>query len=202
MGSREKVLAAAAEMITEDATASLSVRAVAARAGVSTGSLRFHFATQRDLWDAVLERIYERVIPDDPIRDESLPARERLVNCLRQVLAQTGVDADARAMWASTFERFIAPEPTEKIRTAYAVFERGGRMRIEYWLSTLADEGTLPKGDHTREVDFLITVLNGLSLQRALPAGDSPLRAETRTLYFAVDSVLAQTPPATTSEER
>lgn len=194
MGSREKVLEAAAEMLGEDPTASLSVRAVAARAGVSTGSLRFHFATQRALWDAVLERFYEQVIPEDPIRDRSAPPRERLVNCLRQVLAQTGVDANARAMWTATFERFIEPEPTERIRTAYAVFERGGRMRIEYWLSTLADEGALAKGDHTREVDFLIAVLNGLSLQRALPAGESPLSAETRTLYFAVDSVLTQAP--------
>jgi len=45
--SRDRILIAAAGMIGEDPAARLSVRAVAARAGVSTGSLRFHFPTQR-----------------------------------------------------------------------------------------------------------------------------------------------------------
>ena len=87
MHTREKILKAAAEMIAEDVTTTLSVRAVAARAGVSTGSLRFHFPTQRALQDEVLTRIYEHFIPGDPIRDPSRPARDRLVECLRQVLA-------------------------------------------------------------------------------------------------------------------
>lgn len=45
MHTRERILQAAAEMLAEDVTTTLSVRAVAARAGVSTGSLRFHFPT-------------------------------------------------------------------------------------------------------------------------------------------------------------
>ncbi|MGW0252063.1 hypothetical protein ACWDYH_36105 [Nocardia goodfellowii] len=40
MGSREKILRAAAEMIAEDMTATLSAQTVATRAGVSTCSLR------------------------------------------------------------------------------------------------------------------------------------------------------------------
>src|SRR5690349_12279996 len=113
VGSREKILRAAAEMIAEDIAATLSVRAVAARAGVSTGSLRFHFPTQRALQDAVLARIYEYVSPDDPIRDRSLPPRDRLVNCLRQILASAGVGEEARRAWGVAYETFIAPDPTE-----------------------------------------------------------------------------------------
>jgi hypothetical protein len=40
-------------------------------------------------------------------------------------------------------------------------------------------------------VKFLLTVLNGLSIERALPADDSILKSETETLYMAVDCVLS-----------
>jgi AcrR family transcriptional regulator len=193
--SREKVLKAAADMIAEDMTARLSVRAVAARAGVSTGSLRFHFPTQRDLQDAVFGRIYEHLLPDDPIRDRSVPARDRLVNCLRQVLAPAGVGADARRAWTIAYKTFIASEPTEQVRAAYHSYEQEGTRRIEYWLTVLAEEGALPRQDHARSARFLSTVLNGLSVERALPAGESILRTETETLYTAVDAVLNQSAP-------
>lgn len=193
-GSREKILKAGAEMIAEDIAAKLSVRAVAARAGVSTGSLRFHFPTQRELQDAVLGRIYGLIITDDPIRDDSLPARDRLVNCLRQVLAPAGIGAEARKAWAIAYETFIAPEPTEQVRAAYLAYDAEAVRRVTYWLSVLAEEGALAQQDHTREVRFLLTVLNGLSVERALPARDSLLRAETETLYTAVDSILEREP--------
>lgn len=189
-GSRERILAAAAAMFAEDATTRLSVRAVAARAGVSTGSLRFHFPTQRELQDALLARIYHHLAPDDPIHDRSLPARDRLVNCLRQVLALAGVGAEARAAWKAAYETYIAPDPTDQVRSAYLAIERAGWRRVEYWLTVLADEGALPKDDHARQVKFLLTVLNGLSIERALPAEDSILKSETETLYIAVDAVL------------
>ncbi|RKN49181.1 TetR/AcrR family transcriptional regulator [Micromonospora endolithica] len=189
-GSRERILAAAVAMFGEDVTARLSVRAVAARAGVSTGSLRFHFPTQRALQDAVLARIYDHVFPDDPIHDRSLPARDRLVNCLRQVLAPAGVGEQAREAWSRAHEAYITSDPTEEVRAAYLAMEREGWRRIEYWLTVLADEGALPKEDHARRVRFLLTVLNGLSIERALPAEASILKAETETLYTAVDCVL------------
>lgn len=192
MGSREKVLKAAAEMIGEDVASKLSVRAVAARAGVSTGSLRFHFPSQRELQEAVLARVYEHFIPDDPIRDTSIPARERLVNCLRQVLAPAGIGAEARKGWTIVHEAFIAPEPTEEIRTAYIAHEQQAVRRVEYWLSVLADEGALPKRDHASEVRFLLAVLNGLSVERALPGSESVLRTEPETLYIAVDCILGR----------
>ncbi|WP_422754142.1 TetR/AcrR family transcriptional regulator [Micromonospora sp. WMMD708] len=191
-GSRERILAAAAAMFAEDVTTTLSVRAVAARAGVSTGSLRFHFPTQLALREAVLARIYSRIAPDDPILDRSVPARDRLVSCLRQVLAPAGVGEQAREAWTRAYQAYIAPDPTERVRTAYFAVEREGRRRVEYWLSVLADEGALPREDHTRRVRFLLTVLDGLSIERALPAEDSILRAETETLYMAVDCVLSR----------
>ncbi|WP_405550268.1 TetR/AcrR family transcriptional regulator [Streptomyces globisporus] len=194
METREKILKAAAEMIAEDVAAKLSVRAVAARAGVSTGSLRFHFPTQRALQDSLLARIYEHLLPRDPIRDLSLAPRERLLNCLRQVLALLGTNEDARTAWGATYRTFIEPEPTETVRAAYLGLKREAERRVEHWLNVLAEEGALSPGDHARNVRFLLTMLNGLSLERALPTGESVLVAETETLNAAVDHVLSTSP--------
>lgn len=190
LSSRDKILLAAMKMFGEDPGTRLSVRAVASRAGVSTGSLRYHFPTQRDLQDEVLTRIYDLVVSDDRIHDSSVPARDRLVDCLRQVLAGVGVGAQAREASRKVVEEFIAPEPTEELRAAYLAIEREVRRRVEYWLTVLANEGALPEGDNTRRARFLITVINGLGLERALPAEDSILQSETDTLYTAVDCVL------------
>ncbi len=190
VSSREKVLAAAAAMMAENTAANLSVRAVAARAGVSVGSLRFHFPTQDALQDALLARIYDYFFPGDPIRDASLSARDRLVACLRQMLAPTGVGADARKAWAAVYTTFIEPEQTPDLRSAYAGIERESVRRVTYWLSVLADEGALQRTEYAPQARFLLTVLNGLAYERALPSSGSLLQSETTTLHLAVDAVL------------
>lgn len=189
-GPRERIIAAAVAMLGEDATTSLSVRAVAARAGVSTGSLRHFFPTQRALRDTVLANLYTWVVPDDRIHDSSARPRDRLVDCLRNVLAPAAPGAQAREAAGTLFHSFIAPEPTDEIRTAYLAMDREGQRRVESWLAVLTREGALPDGDNTRRARFLMTVLNGLATERALPADDSILQSETETLYMAVDCVL------------
>ncbi|MFD3745678.1 TetR family transcriptional regulator [Nocardia sp. NPDC058633] len=190
LDSRAKIIIAACEMIDEDPASTLSVRTVAARAGVSMGSLRHHFPTQRALRDAVLHTIYDIVTTDDRIiEDRSVPARDRLVQCLRQVLA-VEVGEQARQAWITFFDAFVAPEPTADIRTAYLALAAEGQRRVEHWLALLTREGAVPEGDNAQRAAFLNTVLNGLSIERALPADDSLLQRETATLYAAVDSIL------------
>ena len=191
LDSRAKVIIAACEMIGEDPSSSLSVRAVAARAGVSMGSLRHHFPTQRALRDTVLETIYDVVAADDQlIHDTSVPPRDRLVGCLRQILA-AAVGDQARQAWTKVFDAFIVAEPTAGTRESYLAMDAEGRRRVEHWLTVLADEGVLRAGDTIQQARFLSTVCNGLSIERALPADDSILHTETETLYAAVDAVLA-----------
>lgn len=190
--SRDRILIAAAEMIGENPAARLSVRAVASRAGVSTGSLRFHFPTQRELHETVLTGIYSLIAPDDDIHDRDRPARDRLVDRLRQVLAPAGVGEQARETWLKVHENFIAEQPTKDAREAYLALDRAGRRQIEAWLAVLTEEGALASGDNERRARFLNTVLTGLSLQRVLPADDSLLRTETDALRSAVDAVLAE----------
>lgn len=188
--SRDRILIAAATMVSENPAERPSVRAVATRAGVSTGSLRHHFPTQRALMDAVLAGIYAHIAPGEPIHDTALPARERLVDCLRQILAHAGTGREARKALRRTYETFIAPEPTEEARRTYLVVEGQMQHRVEHWLSVLVEEGALTEGDNARRAKFLLTVVNGVTLERALPGTESLLESEAATLFAAVDSVL------------
>lgn len=202
-GTRERILAAAAALISEDGlTARLSVRAVAARAGVSSGSLRHHFPTQRELRDEVMRRIYDWIAPADPIRDTSLPARDRLAECLRQVLAQAGTGQAAREAMTTVVGTFVAAEQTDAMREAYLAIQHDGQRRVKSWLQVLADEGALPADDVPRRARFLLTVLDGLGLERALPAEDSLAQEETETLYMAVDAVLSERTRSARAEGR
>lgn len=190
LDSRAKVLIAACEMIGEDPASTLSVRAVASRAGVSMGSLRHHFPTQRALRDAVLATIYDVVTPhDDVIHDVSIPPRDRLVQCMRQILA-ADVGEPARQAWVKFVEAFLVPEPTDALRSSYSAMINEGQRRVEHWISVLAEEGVVIDGDVTQQAIYLNTILNGLSLDRALPSDFSILDRENATLYLAADSIL------------
>ncbi|MGP5289603.1 TetR/AcrR family transcriptional regulator [Brachybacterium tyrofermentans] len=191
--TRERILAAAAGIIGEDGvTARLSVRAVAARAEVSTGSLRHHFPTQQVLRDEVMSRVYDWMLPDISIDDTAVPPRDRLVHCLRQVLDMSGTGSEARHSMVLLMENFVTVEQTEAMREAYLAMQRDGQRRMEGWLGTLAEEvGTLPVADIPRRARHLGTVLNGLALERALPAEDSLAQRESEALYAAADIALA-----------
>lgn len=194
--TRERILAAAAEIIAEEGmTANLSVRAVASRVGVSTGSLRHHFPTQQMLRDEVMHRVYDWVLAGTDIRNSAIPARDRLVGCLRQVLAMAGAGAEARTAMNTVTTTFIAVEQTEQVRESYLAMQRDGQRRVEEWLRVLADEGALAETSRIPQLArFLGTVLDGLALERALPGEDSLAQLETETLYVSVDAVLSSWP--------
>lgn len=189
-GTRDKILIAAATMLGEDPTARLSVRAVAARAQVSTGSLRHFFPTQRELMDTVVAAIYDLEIPDDPIKDHTMTPAERLMACLRLLLAQVGVGDRAREQWGALYNAYVASPPSDDEAATYLALERMGRHRIERWLTTLVDEGEILDGQITQKARFLGTVLTGLMTERALPAAAVLVETEVQTLRLAVHAVM------------
>ncbi|MGJ9425932.1 TetR/AcrR family transcriptional regulator [Nesterenkonia halotolerans] len=189
--SRDKILIAAATMLGEDPTARLSVRTVAACAGVSTGSLRHFFPTQQDLLDTVMAGLYDIELPEDPIHDSTRLGSERLVACLQQALAHTGTGEKARETWRSLHKAYVESDPSEGATETYLALERLGHRRIENWLAVLTEEGAISPGDNVQRARFLGTVLNGLSVERSLPAGGPRLAVEAETLRLAVLSIMS-----------
>ncbi|CAM3306794.1 TetR/AcrR family transcriptional regulator [Occultella aeris] len=202
IGSRDKILWAAATMLGEAPGAMLSVRAVAARAGVSAGSLQHHFPTKRALMEEVMVLIYDLVLPEDSIHDESIPARDRLVGCLQRILNPVGVDLEPREAWRRTMDRYAADDSSAAAGAEYIAIERELRRRIEYCLGILRREGALAPGDDARRARVLLTLVNGLAVARALPSEDSTLATELEVLYAAADDVLSGAPARSADPQR
>lgn len=188
--SRDRVLDAALEMFAQDTSASLSVRAVAERAGVSAGSLRYHFPTQRSLHDAVFARLYDQVAADDPLHDRSLTPRERLLGCIQQMLMPQLTRDELRESWRTLAHTYILGEQTPESTDSYRAIERESLRRLEHWLRVLAEDGALDPAHISERAHFLFTVLNGISLERALPSSTSALEHAPRSLEIALDAVL------------
>ena len=189
-GTRDRILIAAATMLGEDPFARLSVRAVAARAGVSTGSLRHFFPTQQALLDTVMDGIYRLEILDEPIREVTGTPGQRLAACMRQVLALIGAGEQARAFWLQVAETHLAAARTDEGVATYLALEAAGVRRLEGWLDVLVEEGALAEGDNAKRARFLSTVLNGLSIERALPSAAAGPSIEEDTLEAAVHAVM------------
>lgn len=189
-GTRSRILIAAATMLSENPMARLSVRAVASRAGVSTGSLRHFFPTQRALIDTVVAGLYDLELPEDPMADRSLSAADRLVACLRLLLSTVGAGEQARRQIGALYEAYVASPPSEDQAATYLSLDRLGRHRIERWLEVLIEEGAMPAGEVEQRARFLSTVVNGLMLERALPTDGLRVEAEADTLRLAVQAVM------------
>lgn len=188
--TRSKILIAAATMIGEDPTARLSVRGVAARAGVSTGSLRHFFPTQRELIDTVVEGLQSLDLPEDPIADHSKEPAERLEGCLHLLLASIGSGASARQNWAALHDAYVAVPVAGDAEHTFLAMERLAVDRVERWLSVLRLEGVLQDGSPEEHARFLLTVVNGLALERALPGAPARTAFERASLRLAVAAVL------------
>src|SRR5437762_2102525 len=79
--TRERIVAAAIDQLAEGGYASASVQAVAARAGVATGSVYRHFPSKGELFAEVFRRASQReldVMHEIAERDPDRPAAERL----------------------------------------------------------------------------------------------------------------------------
>src|SRR4051794_41602533 len=78
--TRERIVRAALDQLAEGGYASASVQAVAARAGVATGTVYRHFPSKSDLFAEVFRRASARelAVMTETAAHEELPARERI----------------------------------------------------------------------------------------------------------------------------
>ncbi|UTT62132.1 TetR/AcrR family transcriptional regulator [Microcella humidisoli] len=196
--TRDRILSAAAAMLADDPAATLSVRAVAQRAGVSMGSLRHFFPTQRDLIDAVVAAI-AAIQPTDELEsalhDTTRPAVDRLVDLLRGTLRDALADESARARLRSAL---AAPSsiPTDEQAAPTLALERLALRQIAGWVTTLHaetddDDASTLLFDADAGARFLGTVLTGLVTEQALPGALSRAAFHDGTLRIAATAVLS-----------
>lgn len=168
---REEILAAARSLAAEQGMSSLSVRTVAARAGIGASTLRHYFPSQRVLYDAVLGEVMARHLQDLRIRDESVPPGERLAECLAQFLPDRDAVDGALESWFATVVTLVGPDATPELRRGWAALVRHSRARVEQWLEILAGQGLLRQGEPARHARLLLATVDGIGLAMLMPEG-------------------------------
>jgi AcrR family transcriptional regulator len=185
---REEILTAARALAADRGLSGLSVRAVAAAAGIGASTLRHYFPSQRDLYDALVAESLDAQLDDLRIGDASLPPDERLVACLWQFLRlPEGQPAEA---WLVTMAAMADPAAPPESRRVWGSLVRRGRDRVAQWLRVLETEGVLGSGDVERAARLLLTVVDGIALGLAMPDEGMSRDEADEVLRDAVATVL------------
>ncbi|MGJ9412737.1 hypothetical protein ACHAAC_08500 [Aeromicrobium sp. CF4.19] len=115
---------------------------------------------------------------------------ERLEACLHLLLAEVGAGEAARRYVDSLHRAYVVSPPDDDAVHTFAALERLAVQRVERWLTALRDEGALVTADLEQQARFLVSLVNGLALERALPGARARHTYELSTLKIAVSSVV------------
>jgi len=135
--TRDKILATSRQLWNERGFADVTVAEIAARVGISTGNLSYHFPTKRELVEAVWDEAERRHL------DLAITWRPETVLADFPVW----IRSLCRVMWEY---RFLYRDGVQLVATAPALLRRGretvvqvGREQLRACLATLADGGHL-----------------------------------------------------------
>ncbi len=139
--ARERIVSAALAQVADGGYASASVQAVAARAGVATGSVYRHFPSKAELFAEVFRRQASQELGVlEEIATHDSPALERLAEAT-EVLAR-------RALAAPTLAYAQIAEPVEQqVESERLVLRRGYRDAFARILSDGVERGELEPHD-------------------------------------------------------
>jgi TetR/AcrR family transcriptional repressor of bet genes len=185
---RAEMMRAAAACLAEDGIGAATVRAVAARAGVTPGLVRHHFggidgliaATYRHVGETVTEAI-EAALAAAPA-----DARGRLSAFVRASFAPPLLDGDLLATWLAFWGRV---RRDAEIRSIHGEIYSAYRARVAAMLSAAAETGR--PIDANRAALALTAVLDGLWLELCLDPSSFAADEAVRIVEAFVDALLA-----------
>jgi AcrR family transcriptional regulator len=160
---REQILSAACEVVSEIGFKSLRVADVARRAGTSTGTVHYYFATKTELMRAAFEWNFARSLDRRrPLLDEHPDPRERLRAFVESYLPDDPVTVRAWHVWAELWvEALHDPELQEMNEQVYGEWRR----TVAGILRDGQDSGLFREEDPVLTANALIGMIDGLALQ-------------------------------------
>lgn len=80
LSAREKIIAAAIDCIEERGLQALTIRSIAAKAGVNSAAINYYFGTKEELVEEALNRTLDefKKMPEEILRAEGLDLKQRL----------------------------------------------------------------------------------------------------------------------------
>ncbi|WP_087484206.1 TetR/AcrR family transcriptional regulator [Brachybacterium massiliense] len=180
---RSALVATMIAVVAEQGFEGLTVRAVAARAGVSPGSVQHHFPSKSAMLDAALDAIAQAAAARGGELEAIADPSQRL-HALVDLLVPDGADHAATRVWLAVAARAgIDPSTQESYRRLWA------SLRDQVRLLIAAASGRL---EGAQEVSAeLIALVDGLALS-VVAEGQEP-EAARRLVHRRVDALIAPT---------
>lgn len=191
MSRREEIIQAALSLVNESGSQAMSVRNVAAKAGIGASTLRYYFPRYRDLVDAVVAAAVADTLGDKNIHNAQLPAVDRLVECLFQFLPQTPQDM---TMLEATLSGFATSFEDGKLigNPNLAEVADYTRSRVSSWLEVLQSQGYVLPMPPSALARILTTYLNGVAIDLIVEAPEFGLEQAREQLRTMVTLVLSE----------
>ncbi|GMA28867.1 TetR/AcrR family transcriptional regulator [Arenivirga flava] len=187
---RSQIITAARELLAINPRDTLAVRSVAERAGIGKSTLRHYFPTQQELREAVLASSFGSSLSDLRIADRSVPAGERLRECLEQLIPPMHAEAGTVDGWLDVLTATFGSTGSGEARLAWASHVLHARTRVTSWLTTLAEEGAVAGERAGFQAQYLLTFMDGLAISRILPVAHLEPHVEDALFQSAIDAVL------------
>lgn len=163
---RADLIRATIDCVADGGIAAATVRGVAARAGVSNGLIRHHFATKEALVQAAYRALVEEMTDAAEGAAAGATPGQRLARFIAANCRPPVLDARNLSAWAG----FIGPVGTDP---AMAAIHRAGYLRfcaaLEPLIAALfAAEGCDPAGSVPRHARQIAALIDGLWLEGCL----------------------------------
>ena len=160
LATRRQILDAAVETLTTAGYAGATTLAVQRRAGVSRGTLQYHFPTRPELLTGALEHVLARVVEEfvEARRTDPVPASD-LVGLMWEQWQGPALTA-----W---LELAVAARTNEDLRKPMQRVMADFDDRVRAAFVQIIGSDNIPPGLNERAPFFIFAVLNGLAVARA-----------------------------------
>lgn len=188
--TRSRILEAARTLAAERGMRAVTVRAVSEAAGVGMGTLRHHFASQRELFAELVSELVDDHIDDAVIEDSSLTGPDRLVRAIGQFLPAEYAEASTLSAWFDVYATAFAQPSSEHSRQLLETAARRSHAHVRTWLVRLASEGWLDATRIDETANLLVALSSGLLLETLTPGSPVTFESARVTLSLAARSAL------------
>lgn len=175
---RRQIAEAACRVIQRDGIDRVTVRTVAAEAGVSRGVMTHYFADVDQLYLYTLDVISD--VGLDQLSSHSPRNLKQLIDALAETLPSEPDTASASAVWVSLWGRTIGqPDFATAMRARWNDWRRA----VSTLLTTAEAQGVLPKGAVTEDaVDDIVVTIDGINFQAGLSPERWPAKRQRKKL--------------------
>ncbi|HEY0261047.1 MAG TPA: TetR/AcrR family transcriptional regulator [Lacisediminihabitans sp.] len=179
-------MAAALGVVRERGLGALSVRSVAAAAGVGPTTLRHYFPTQAELHKEVAASLTASALDDLGIADAGRDPADRLAECLVQFLPPRAISAEALAGWSELYRLVLGGTPNLGVVEIIGSARRASESALRRWLGVLADQGHVVRAEIDAHVTRILALIDGIHLDLIVdPASIDLDEAEAAVRWFA-----------------